>query len=238
LAAHVTSDAFTGAVATIVADNDTASREDNVTLYGLSARVSTYTSGATNDTWVLDTTMPGSFGSGVQVHIATQNNITAASVLTTALVGRAQAQLVVNRAPMFSDGYYVGVLSPLVSRDFKTDTTWVNAASYSNIEELYKGEVGRWFGSRIVETTQPYRETVAGVEADGTGAVYNNLFVGQEAFGHTELAGPNQRMIYVNQGPDKTDPLDMYSIFGWKQIVGNKALNANWAISIMTGAAA
>jgi len=241
---HVTSDAFAGSVVTVLADNSTASREDNVTLYGYAGRVKTYTSGTTNDVWVLASdgapglAAPGTFGSGVQVHIATQNNIDTSSILTTALVGRAQAQLIQNRAPMFSDGYYNAVWSPLTSRDFKTDTTWVNAASYSAINELYKGEVGRWFGFRVVETTNPYRESVAGVEADGSGAVYHNLFLGREAYGHTELAGKNQRLIYVNQGPDKTDPLDLYSLFGWKQVLANKALNANWAVSVMTGAAA
>lgn len=244
ITAHVTSDDYIGSVVTVVADNAVADREDNVTLYGYAGRVKTWTSGDSADTWLLYSdgspglAAPGTFGSGVQVHVACMDNVTTANILTTSLVGRAQAQLVVNRAPMFPDGYYVGIWSPLCSRDFKTDTTWTNAASYSNIEELYKGEVGRWFGFRIIETTQPYRESVNGAEDDDGGAVYHNLFVGQEAFGHTELTGPNQRNIYVNQGPDKTDPLDLYSIFGWKQVVGNKALNANWAVSVMTGAGA
>ena len=241
-AANHLSDAFIGSVVTVVADTNTAT-SDKTTLYGYAGRVSAWTSDETNgDTFTLASDgSPGlaaaeSFQSGTQVHIATQNNLST-ETMTTSLVARAQAQLVLNRAPMFADGYYNAVWSPLVSRDFKGDTTWVNAASYSAINSLYVGEVGRWFGFRVVETTQPYRESTAGVEADGSGAVYHNLFLGRDAFGHTELSGTNQRLIYVTQGNDKTDPLDMYSLFGWKQIFANKALNANWAVSVMTVAA-
>ena len=45
-------------------------------------------------------------------------------------------------------------------------------------------------------------------------------------------------MIYVVQGSDKTDPLDQYTIVGWKQYFARKALNARWAVSVMTGATA
>lgn len=237
--------AWVGAVATVIYDPSMGGIQTGNTLWGYAGRVSVYASSdAAGDTYTLSSdgnpglAAPESFSSDMKVHLAKLENITSANVLTTELIRRAQRDLTNFRAPFIRNGYYAAVITPDSGYDFKGDTTWVSAAQYSNVEELYRGEIGRWFGFRFVETTQPYRETTSGVEARLTGTVWHNLFMGANGFGHTELMGANQKLIYINQGPDKTDPLDMYSIFGWKQIFANKALTAPHVVSIMTGVSA
>jgi N4-gp56 family major capsid protein len=164
--------------------------------------------------------------------------LAATSTLSTTNVRLAQRDLVGNRAQSFGDGFYGALISPWTGADFKGDTTWVNASQYSAVTQLFRGEIGRWFGCRFVETTLPGREDTSGAENQSAGLVYHNLFFGRNAFGHTELQNANQRLIYVQTGPDKTDPLDLYTIVGWKQIFANRQINAPHVVSVLTGATA
>jgi N4-gp56 family major capsid protein len=158
--------------------------------------------------------------------------------LSTTNIGLAQRDLVNNKAMPFSDGYFAAVISPYPSADFKQNSTWVNAASYSNVNELYKGEIGRWYGFRFVETTQPYRDGVTGVAASFTGgAMFHNLFLGRNAFGHTEVGG-GDKIMHVLTGADKSDPLDMNTLVGWKQVFADKAITAPHVVDVVTGATA
>jgi hypothetical protein len=237
---------WVGAVATVL--TDAYYTTGRLHKYGYAGRVSSWVSkgssgqgGAGRDVWMLKTLAPNracpvAFQSDDTIRIVSQSGLSATQVLSSSGVRLAQRDLVNNRAPSFGDGYYAAVISPDTGYDFKGSSTWVNAMSYSNIEELYRGEIGRWFGFRFVETTQPYRETTLGVAGFGSGAIYHNLFMGRNAFGHTKLEGESQKLIYINQGPDKTDPLDMYSIIGWKQVFANRQITAPHIVSVMTDA--
>ena len=242
---HYSNDqAWVGSIATVVADaNASLSR---TTKYGYAGRVLTWVSEATcGDVWTLNTTAPHAaapeaFQSGDRVRIVSQQRaVTNTALLTASNMRTAQRDLKNNRALPFGQ-YYAAILSPDTTADAMGDSTWVNAQQYSAIEQLWKGEIGRWFGFRFVETTQPGREDSDGTENAVTapyGAVYHNLFMGRNSFGHTELeGGANDRKIYVNTGPDKTDPLDQYTIVGWKQYFANKALTAPWCVSVMSAA--
>jgi hypothetical protein len=232
---------WVGAVATVIADGGTSATR--TTKYGYAGRISAWTSADSGDLWTLNTTAPHAaaperFQSDDTVRIVKQGDLAATDVLTTSLIRRAQRDLKNARALRFGQ-YYAAVVNPDTVMDFGSDTTWVNAGSYSNITQLWEGEIGRWWGHRFVESTLPGRESTSGTEDVNSGAVYHNLFLGRNAFGHTDLeGGANNKKIYVVTGEDKTDPLDQYTIVGWKQYFANKALNARWAVSVMTGASA
>lgn len=239
---------WVGAIATVVKDGNAAgntSAGGRLHKYGYAGRISSYTSNSATpgDVWTVNVTAPNAacpvaFQSGDQIHIAGYAGQTAASVLSTTNIRMAQRDLVNNKAMPFGDGYYGALISPYPAADFKGDTTWVNANSYSNITELYKGEIGRWFGFRFVETTQPYRDSVTGVAASFTGgAMFHNLFFGRNAFGHTELSNGG-KLMHVLSGADKSDPLDMNTLVGWKQMFANKAITAPHCVDVVTGATA
>lgn len=241
--AHNSRATWVGAVATVVLDNADQT-SDRTTKYGYAGRISAYVSRAAGrDVFTMNTTAPHAaapeaFQSGDQVRIVSQNGLTATTVMSTTFIAQAQRDLVNNRARMYGNGFYGALISPFPAMDFKRDTTWTNANQYSNIGELWRGEIGKWFGFRFVETTLPGREDTDGTENTEAGLVYHNLFFGRDSFGHSQLKGANQRLIYVVQGPDKSDALDMFSIVGWKQTFANKALTAPHAVSLMTGATA
>jgi N4-gp56 family major capsid protein len=74
--------------------------------------------------------------------------IGAGDIPDTAVVKQVLADLRKQGARGISGRIYQGLLDPFHEMDVMDDTTFVNAASYSNIVALKNGEVGTWFGVR------------------------------------------------------------------------------------------
>lgn len=74
--------------------------------------------------------------------------LVAGDVMTTDLIRKVVATLRSNGAPTRDGGFYTGVVDPFVEMDLSKDTTFVTAASYSQIATLLNGEIGRWMGVR------------------------------------------------------------------------------------------
>jgi N4-gp56 family major capsid protein len=77
---------------------------------------------------------------------------TSTDVVTTDLVRKVVAGLRHLGAMPYEGSDFVGAIDPFVSMDISKDTTFVNAASYSNIKVLQNGEVGKWMGTRWMES--------------------------------------------------------------------------------------
>jgi len=163
---------------------------------------------------------------------STFESTTSGNTLDGAAVLNAVTQLKVNRAQPTSGGMYACVASPQVLSDIMQDNTWLNASQYSNVEELYKGEVGRLFGAKFVTTTNAFITADAlGTDADrfiydaaaggGTGNaadVHVSLFLGDGAYGVPELSSqsPFSPKMIITDSADKSDPLNMLITAGFK----------------------
>lgn len=75
-------------------------------------------------------------------------SIGAADYATTTVVKEAVAALRNGGAHPVSGRLFIGLLDPSVEMDLLEDSTFQNAASYSNIVALFNGEVGTWMGVR------------------------------------------------------------------------------------------
>ena len=81
----------------------------------------------------------------------------------TALEGLdAATNLRVNNARP-TGGYFTAIMAPEVAHDLMNDDDWLEASKYGSPDQLFKGEVGRYMGVRVVASTNPYRT------AHGTG---------------------------------------------------------------------
>jgi len=148
-------------------------------------------------------------------------------------------QLRKKRATPFSGGYYVAALAPEQIHDLQSDSQWNAVNVYQKKgEQIFKGEVGMISGVKVVDWTVPFiQDKTAG--AFGTyaasGDVFTGFVFGQQAVGCAKLAGSTSAMKptfkYVTGG-DKTDPMDQYSIAGWKGYFAAKVLDANWVTAI------
>ncbi len=172
----------------------------------------------------------------------TSGNTLAASDILDAVT-----KLKINRATPAKGGMYVAVVSPQVLSDVMKVNEWLNAAQYSNVSELYKGEVGSLFGAKFIETTNPFVSGNANTADDdrfdydasaGNGVaadknVYATLFLGQQAYGVPNLGSqsPFSPKVIIADGPDKSDPLDQKINVSIKCYWGALRLNPdNYAI--------
>ena len=177
---------------------------------------------------------------------STFESTTSDNTLDAAAVLNAVTQLKVNRAQPTKGGNYAAVCSPQVLSDVMQVNEWLNAAQYSNVEELYKGEVGRLYGAKFVTTTNAFITADAlGTDADrfiydaaaggGTGNaadVHVSLFLGDGAFGVPELSSqsPFSPKIIITDSADKSDPLNMLITAGFKVFYTALRQNTNYYV--------
>ena len=129
--------------------------------------------------------------------------------LTVKEVQKVVAKLRAQNAPTIG-GKYVAIIHPYVAYDLMRDPEWIDAHKYCKPENLYEGEIGEIAGVRFVQTTEA---------KIFEGGVFGSLFMGEGAYGVTEITGGGLQTIVKQKGSAGTaDPLDQRSSVGWKAI--------------------
>lgn len=205
---------------------------------------------AEDDTFIFS--HPGKSGA-----LATVADVLAATdVVIHSKFAMAREDLQTYSAPEFGGGYYVFLLGPTTNRGFmsNTDGGWMGLAQYRG-QAMFKGEIGKYMGFRVVQTNKPFRcvlptNAVAGgpgatsnsYEATGTnyseiGAGHYSLAFGKGAFGVTLFPGSKSpKFIYKKLGSaGAADALNMQGSVGWKLPFVPCALNALWCVSVVSG---
>lgn len=128
-------------------------------------------------------------------------------VLTVDQVMQITAFLKKCNAPKIN-GDYVCILHPFCAYDLMKDPQWRAPHEYKDTTNLYEGELGKVGGVRFVESSE------ALVNADG---VFYPLFMGDGAYGTTEISGGGLEMIIKQKGSSGVaDALNQRSSVGWK----------------------
>jgi N4-gp56 family major capsid protein len=160
------------------------------------------------------------------------SDIAASDVLGEDEIRKAVRTLKVNKAMRYPDGYFLGKVNPYTSYDIMGETVWVNAHTYKDGSNLYRGELGKLHGVRFIETTNPK-------STSSTVTVYHNYIHGAEAFGITQLSGDEKKIYVKVPGPHSTDnPVDRFSTLGWAVTFVPKVLDANWIMVVKSGVTA
>lgn len=198
-------------------------------------------------------THPGKSGAAA----ATAHALDTADTVTHVPFAMAREDLQTWSAPEFDGGYYVFLIGPTTNRGFMTDTDggWMGLAQYRG-QAMFKGEIGKYMGFRVVQTNKPFRcalpttattggpgATSNSYEATGTnysetGAGHYSLAFGKGAYGVTRFPGMNApKFLYKKLGSaGAADPLNMQGSVGWKLPFVPCALNALWCVSVVSGA--
>jgi len=131
---------------------------------------------------------------------------------------------------------YVAVVAPQPGFDIRQDTLFKEAGVRGNNDGLFNGEFGSWYGFKLVEATNPWREATGGAEGtySASGGIYATICTGSEAVGMVNLASQNitRPKLIVCGKPDKTDQLDQFTSVGWKSFFKVKTLKDDWAVVI------
>ena len=130
-------------------------------------------------------------------------------------------------------GSYIAVAAPEVISDLMKTTGWQNAASYSDVEALYKGEAGKLWGNRILSTTNPFRSAVEYTYNSG-GTVFSTFVFGANAFGVTDIASqsPYGPKVMIADGPDKGDPLNQLTKVSYKSYYAAAVLQPKYYVEM------
>ena len=146
--------------------------------------------------------------------------------LTVDVVSQVVAMLRAQNAPTI-DGDYVAIIHPYVAYDLMSDPAWIESHKYAQPENLYTGEIGKIGGVRFVQTTE------AKITKTGEEAVFSTLFLGEGAYGTTEVAGGGLQTIIKQKGSAGTaDPLDQRSSIGWKAMKTAEILIPEYIIRV------
>jgi N4-gp56 family major capsid protein len=84
--------------------------------------------------------------------VSARSGIGASDKLSSTLIGKVVANLRQDGAIPYADGLYMGVVDHFAEDDMMIDTTFVDAAKYGAIKQLYVNEIGTWKGVRWVTT--------------------------------------------------------------------------------------
>lgn len=143
---------------------------------------------------------------------------------TRLFVVTAATRLAVNKAPLLKGDNYVCLLPPQVQHDLIRDSDYKTAFQGTGNSGIFRGQVGQVDGFTFIKATNPFIEdetygTFDSVDDDGDGFIYTTFFLGAGAYGVPKLAGTNSPLkpqVFINNKPDKSDPLNQFCIAGWK----------------------
>lgn len=190
-----------------------------------------YNMGLSLDTLTRDELVTG----GTTQLAGAKSNITAVAasdVLSASEIKKSVRTLLSNNAMTYDDGFFVGKIQPYTWYDLMGDSTWVNAKTYSDVRDLYRGEAGELFGVRFIKSNN-------GHTTSSTVTVYSNIIHGKESFGCLDLATDSPKLYIKTPGPsDTSNTADRYSTIAWAGSYVAKVLNSTWVINVKTGATA
>jgi len=176
----------------------------------------------------LDGNVTDQFANGVANEAAVATNMAASEIRTGVKTLR------IAGVPTIGGEYQV-IMHPAQSFDLQGDTAaggWLDINKYTSATPMLRGEVGKLYGARIVES--PNVKVNAGAGSGGADTYHAYMF-GKSAYGLVDLAGQNMKMYAKQLGSAGTeDPLDQRSTVGYKFSHIAKVLEAARAIQIYT----
>ena len=160
---------------------------------------------------------------GTETEVTSRTALDNTCQLTVKVIQQVVAKLRAQNAPTIG-GKYVAIIHPYVAYDLMRDPEWIDAHKYAKPENLYEGEIGEIAGVRFVQTTEAKIYS---------GGVFGSLFLGEGAYGVTEISGGGLQTIVKQKGSAGTaDPLDQRSSVGWKAIKTAELLIPNYLVRV------
>lgn len=172
---------------------------------------------------------------GAETAVTDRDDLDLTSKLTTKVIKKVVAKLRGQNAPTIG-GKYVAIIHPYVAYDLMNDPEWIDAHKYANPTNLYEGEIGEIAGVRFVESTEAKIWNDSTCPSDGSTGYYSvfaTLFLGEGAYGVTEVTGGGLQTIIKQKGSAGTaDPLDQRATVGWKAIKTAERLVENYMVRV------
>lgn len=157
---------------------------------------------------------------------AKTSTIASSDTIDAADIAAVVENLELNKAMKYPDGFFLGKFAPQVKADLIQDSTWVNAKTYSDVKDLYKGEMGELYGVRCLLNTDYASAAGTGSSSDVT--YYQNYIHGAQSFGVYDLEKDTPKLYIVPNQVDSGNPAGRLSYISWAGSYVAKVLNSNW----------
>lgn len=135
------------------------------------------------------------------------------------------------KARPYKDGMFIGKTDPISKYNLIGDTTWVAAKTYSDVKDLYKGEMGELYQVRWLLN----KDVASGTEATSVAASavirYYTYVHGDNAFGCYDLAQDQPKLYILPNQVDSNSPAGRVSYVSWAGSYATKILNPDWVLS-------
>lgn len=139
---------------------------------------------------------------------------------------------------------YIFYCHPWVADKLMADpkwATWNANNSGQNAEKMFRGEVGRAFGARIVTSNAAFRYVYSAAPLTTASGAFNASFIfGKDAFSTSEITngdgGANGfKIIVKTPGPNSTnDPVDLINTVGGKMTMAATVRNKSAGAIVIT----
>jgi N4-gp56 family major capsid protein len=153
------------------------------------------------------------------------------TIATIAHIRQCVTALKTLNAIPFENNLYKGIIHPLISDHVRRDSTFPTWMAYNNLQSMTKGKLGVIERVDFEESSNAMNSSVVASAwstgyTSGGGTLIGTLIFGKGAYGVTKL-GAKDAKINVTTGADKTDPLNQYTLIGYKLAMAAKILNSS-----------
>ena len=162
--------------------------------------------------------------------IAADNTITATDVFVAQDSIKAVRGLKMQDAPPMDDGMFTWLVHSGISMDIQSDTSaggFIELNKYVSglADKPLKGEVGKVYGARVVESNN-----ISSVDNGSSVAVYRSLMMAKGAFCFTSFDSDFIEMIVKQVGSAGTgDPLNQIATAGYKMQFGSSYVGGSFS---------
>lgn len=161
----------------------------------------------------------------------TVSTFTAGDVLDACNIRLMVQTLELNKARAYKDGLYIGKTDPISKYKLLGDTTWVNAHTYKDGAELYKGEMGELYQVRWL-LNKDYSSGIEATSTASSGVVRFYTYIhGDDSFGVYDLETNKPQLFILPNQVDSNSPAGRVSYITWAGAFATKILNSDWVLS-------
>ena len=159
------------------------------------------------------------------------DSLASGDVLDACDIRQITKTLELNKAMPYADGLYIGKTNPVSKYNLIGDTTWVNAKTYSDVKDLYTGEMGELYQVRWLLG----KNVVSGTEATSTASSavirYYSYIHGDNAFGCYDLSNDKPKLYILPNAVDSNSPAGRVTYVSWAGTYATKILNSSWVVT-------
>jgi len=159
------------------------------------------------------------------------SSIAAGDVLDACNIRLMVQQLELNKAMPYPDGLFLGKTEPYSKYKLLGDTVWVNGKTYSDVKDLYRGEMGELYQVRWLLNKDLASGTEATSVAASTVVRFYTYVHGDNAFGSYDLEQDKPKLYILPNVVDSNSPAGRISIISWAGSYACRLLNSDWVLS-------